>query len=118
MPKLDWKQCAVCGELFNGAEYLQIEVESSRRVSGLMPRTVQVVVDAEEDIARLYISRGWYVGGWMKTDAVCVSCVEDLPANWKSVFTRRDLSDWVKVRRLDAGGDEGDTETWLVMPKS
>jgi len=113
MPKCDWKSCEVCGTLFNGAEYLQLEIESSRCVPGPTPRKVQVVVHSEEDLAQLYISRCWYVGGWMTTRAVCISCVEALPPEWRKIFRKADLSDWVPVRRLDKG--DGDTETWLVQ---
>jgi hypothetical protein len=117
MPNCDWKRCAVCGGAFAGAEYLQVIIESSKRIPGTRPRFLQVVADAEEDVALLYLTRQWYCGGWMKTRAVCLPCVASLPPAWRALFARADLSDWIPVRRLDSGDESSDTETWLVREK-
>jgi hypothetical protein len=115
MPKTDWKACSVCGEAFDGAEYVQVEAESSRRVEGIdKPSFLQVITDADEDVARLHLTRQWYCGGWMKTRAVCLGCISGLPPEWRQLFERPDLSDWTPVRRLDSGDESSGSETWLV----
>lgn len=118
MPKIDWKRCRVCGQAFDGAEYVEVEAESSRRVEGIdKPSFVQVITDADEDVARLHLSRQWYCGGWMTTNAACLPCIEMLPAAWRKLFERPSLNDWTPVRRLDSGGESSPSETWLVRKR-
>lgn len=113
MPKVDWKSCDVCGEPFNGAEYLQLEVESSGQVDGLKPRKMLVSMDVDGDEVRSHLSRNWRCGDWMTTKAVCLPCVNTtLPAEWRPLFRRPSINDWIPIERLDSG--DGPTETWKV----
>jgi hypothetical protein len=117
MPKMKWSHCSVCEKFFGSdEEWLEIVIESSKLPEGMRPHKMLVRTDSDDNATIIQKSEWWHVGGWMTTRAVCMGCVTKLPEDWRKLFKRPQLSDWIPVEKLGENAERG-TETWKVRRK-
>lgn len=100
--KMRASSCYVCGRKYDPAEeYLQVEVETSKVVdeSRKSSRRTLVHFDADEDRV-LFRPHDFRMGMWLRTSWVCLKCVAALPVEWRQIFSRPSLDEWVPVEQL------------------